>query len=139
MPCPLLCLSAGIALDPAPPMDPDTFQNAWAVLDVVMDEVVRMRIGGGAKVARDPAAFVSRMGEQRVLTIASGGQGTTQKFYMYAGAEGGQGTFLVEMVVDVPGDTAHTVVKTDALHHGDAFSVFVAGLVSSFTGFQGEW
>lgn len=32
---------AGIPLDPAPPMDPDTFQNAWAVLDAVMDEMAR--------------------------------------------------------------------------------------------------
>lgn len=176
-------------------MDPDTFQNAWAVLDVVMDEMVRrltasqlphfthlitqlhvahlswhreraclcgswlcrtsdehgcrltppaaaaqvrMRIGAGAKIAADPAHFVERLASQSVLTIASGGQGTTQKFYVYAGAEGGQGTFLVELNVDVPSDSAQAVVKTDALHHGEAFSQFLSGLLGSYTGL-GEW
>lgn len=98
-----------------------------------------MRMGAGGKIAANPAQFVERLAEQRVLTIASGGQGTTQKFYMYAAAEGGQGgTFLVELNVDVPSDSAQAVVKTDALHHGEAFRQFVAGLIGSYMGI-GEW
>lgn len=97
-----------------------------------------MRMGVGAKVAADPAQFVERFAAQGVLTIASGGQGTTQKFYMYAGAQGGQGTFLVELIIDVPSDQAQAVVKTDALHHGEAFRQFVAALLGSYSG-MGEW
>ena len=76
--------------------------------------------------AADPAAFSAAVAALRVYTMASGGQHPTFKFYMYAGAQGGQGTFLVEVIVDIPADVAAVTVKTDALHLGDAFSLFFA-------------
>ena len=113
--------SGGLQLEPSPVLDPDTFQNAWSVLETAFVQQAVLPAGCSA-VAADPGAFIAQMAARRLFTIASGGGHPTLKFYLFAGAAGGSGTFLVELVMDIPSGSVAVTIKTDAPHLGDAFA-----------------
>lgn len=127
-----------LVLRPAPSLDAATFQARWAALPPAPGCVSGPRVltlGANAPaVLTAPPPLMSHLATRGFATIASGGAPSTGfKYYFYAQAADGAGTFLVEAVVNPVARAANVVLKTDAGdQRGAAAEDILAEAMASF-------
>ena len=127
-----------LVLRPAPSLDAATFQARWAALPPAPGCVSGPRVltlGANAPaVLTAPPPLMSHLATRGFATMASGGAPSTGlKYYFYAQAADGAGTFLVEAVVNPVARAANVVLKTDAGdQRGAAAEDILAEAMASF-------
>ena len=98
-------------------MDAATFQQLWGVYPHarVRGRADDAHAGGGCgERAADAAAAVGAPRARGFAAMASGGAPPALKFFFYAAARDGRGTFLVEATVNPAARSGAVTMKTDA-------------------------
>ena len=121
-PCPLI---------PGYVMDPGTFQAHWAAWPAAQQGAIKLQPAGLAALVSHTAALTPHMAAAFIATMASGGSGSTLKWYFYAfGAQ--QAVFLAELLVDTAAGTAHITIKTDAPQMSKAYAANFAQILLDY-------
>jgi hypothetical protein len=102
--------ASALALDPAPALDPATFQAKWTS-SVLVASGIQVRLLSDQLAREGVSALTHHMATRGVVTMASGGALDAMKFYLYAVDQLQGDVYLVETLIDAPARAATFTAK----------------------------